>query len=749
MSSTTRLTWVAATLFLFVFPLTIHKPGMPGTIKADEGAYYLMARSLAEDGDLLCEAKDVARLGAEFPYLPAENVILMTDDGWQTAHFGKPYFYSLLAAPFAFLFHANGMVAFNMLLLMGMVGLGALYLARWNPDGVALLFSAGFFLLSNTWAYVFWMHTEIFNMFAATACLYLAFVPPPDALGAARGWRRVWARLRRADARAWLSGAAIVLAAYNKPQLAALGLPAWWLFARRDGWRGAARWAAGGAVAMLLLCAGSIALTGHASAYLGGERAGFKISDFTKVPFTPAEPVAPSGNAADGPAVAPATERPQNTWWWIFRTPPLEQRTLTNFGLFFVGRHTGLFLYAPFVLVALLLFLVHGRRSTERWLVLLSAALVALSFLLWIPFNWHGGGGFVGNRYFVNALPVFLFLVTRIQPVWSVVAAWALGGLLIGDIFFTPYGAMVPQPTLQSHTRNEPFTRFPLELTLGRQVPGYRGAGSDGVWFTGRRDQFLPHLDGMWIHGGQPVEIWARSRKPLSRPVFRVESPRTPNRVTLRMGDSVRELRFDSTEPGANATRVTLEPTPPTPREVDANGEPVEMYYYRMVVESAEMRIRPWEEAPNRDEPSGFLVGVILTYLGTEADLAVDIFRADWAEAPVPETMPAGSTLSVPVRVVNVSDSNWPSGGPTRVSLSYHWLDAEGRLVIGDGARSALPRDLPAGRAAQVELEIQTPAEAGNYQLRLNPVREQVAWFSDRHPESAPTFPVHIVPRGE
>src|SRR5690606_14114901 len=125
----------------------------------------------------------------------------------------------------------------------------------------------------------------------------------------------------------------------------------------------------------------SIALTGHASAYLGGERAGFKISDFTKVPFTPAEPVAPSGNAADGPAVAPATERPQNTWWWIFRTPPLEQRTLTNFGLFFVGRHTGLFLYAPFVLVALLLFLVHGRRSTERWLVLLSAALVALSFL--------------------------------------------------------------------------------------------------------------------------------------------------------------------------------------------------------------------------------------------------------------------------------------------------------------------------------------------------------------------------------
>ncbi len=741
MSSTTRLTWVAATLFLFIFPLTIHKPGMPGTIKADEGAYYLMARSLAEDGDLLCEAKDIARLGAEYPYLPAENVILMTDDGWKTAHFGKPWFYSLLAAPFAFLFHANGMVAFNMLLLMGMVGLGALYLARYNPDGVALLFAAGFFLLSNTWAYVFWMHTEILNMFAVTACLYFAFTPAPDGLGAGRGWRRHLDRLRGESGRAWLSGAVIVVAAYNKPQLAVLGLPALFVFARRGGWRGAGRWVAGAAAAGLLLCATSIALTGHASAYLGGERAGFKISDFTRVPFEPvADKPAPGGAAA-----AALSERPQNTWWWIFRLPPLDARTLPNLGLFFIGRHTGLFLYAPFVLVSLLLFLVHARRSRERWLILVAAAIVALSFLIWIPFNWHGGGGFVGNRYFVNALPVFLFLVTRITPPWSVAAAWALGGLLIGDIFFTPYGAMVPQPTLQSHTRNVPYTLFPLELTLGKQVPGYRGSGADGAWFTGRKDQFLPHQDGMWIHGGQPVEIWARARKPLVRPVFRVESPRVPNRVRLKMEDDRRELVFDSTAPGANATLVTLEPTTPKPSVVDVEDRLADVYHYRMVVESEAMRIRPWEEAPNRDEVSGFFVGVILTYLGTEADLAVDIFRAEWAEAPVPPTLPAGAQITIPVRVINVSDSNWPAGGPTRVTLSYHWLDARGEVVVGDGARTLLPRDLAPRKAAQVDLKVQVPDQPGDYFLRLNPVREHVAWFSDRHPESAPLFPVRVV----
>ena len=67
-----------------------------------------------------------------------------------------------------------------------------------------------------------------------------------------------------------------------------------------------------------------------------------------------------------------------------------------------------------------------------RWLTLLSLASVALFFLIWIPFNWHGGGGFVGNRYFVNVYPGFLFLVTRIRPTWITAAGYGLAGLLLG-----------------------------------------------------------------------------------------------------------------------------------------------------------------------------------------------------------------------------------------------------------------------------------------------------------------------------
>ena len=162
-------------LFLLVFPLTLAKPGVPVTLKADEGAYYLMALSLARDADLRLELRDVERVFREFPYRPVQNVILMTDDGWRTIYYGKPYVYSLFAAPFARLWGANGMLFLNLALTVAMVWMAADYLARFNDAGVAAIFAAGFVLVSAGFAYSFWLQPEVFNMAAVALCLYLAF----------------------------------------------------------------------------------------------------------------------------------------------------------------------------------------------------------------------------------------------------------------------------------------------------------------------------------------------------------------------------------------------------------------------------------------------------------------------------------------------------------------------------------------------------------------------------------------------
>ena len=144
MSRPVLLVLVCLSLFLVLFPLAVGKPGLPTHLKADEAAYYLMSLSLARDHDLRCETKDLHRLYDEFP-VDVRNLILSSPDGWKTVYFAKPYVYSLLAMPFAALFGANGMVAFNMALLLLAVALATVYLSRFNPGWLAALYAGGFF----------------------------------------------------------------------------------------------------------------------------------------------------------------------------------------------------------------------------------------------------------------------------------------------------------------------------------------------------------------------------------------------------------------------------------------------------------------------------------------------------------------------------------------------------------------------------------------------------------------------------
>ena len=47
-----------------------------------------------------------------------------------------------------------------------------------------------------------------------------------------------------------------------------------------------------------------------------------------------------------------------------------------------------------------------------------------------------GGGGFIGNRYFSNAYPAFIFVVTAVRPVWLTLAGTSLASALLGSILF-------------------------------------------------------------------------------------------------------------------------------------------------------------------------------------------------------------------------------------------------------------------------------------------------------------------------
>ncbi len=733
-----RLALSSVTLFFFLFPLTLGKPGLPAHLKADEAAYYLMALSLAHDGDVRLEVRDIDRLFKEFPFQPANNLILMTDDGWRTVYYAKPYIYSLFAAPLAAFFGANGLVAFNMLLLMAMIWMGTLYLRRFNADATAALFSAGFFLLSAAFSYAFWIQPEVFNMAAVAACLFFG-LPREDTPS------------RRFLVFAALSGAALVLAAYNKPMIAAVGVAPLWSYLRRRQWPAIGAWLLGSLLSLGAVTGISTALTGHPSSYLGVTRQGVTVCEPGRMPIEPPAPAAGTragGTAGQGEAAAAAQSPTGNSWSWLVRVPDTTWGELfENIGYFLWGRHTGLLLYLPFGALAVVLFLLHGRGSSERWLLLLSLAAVALFFLVFIAWNWQGGGGFIGNRYFINVYPGFLFLVTQIRPRWTVGLAYAAAGLFIGPLLFTPFGAGGPEPTLQSHVRNAPLRFFPLELSL-RNVPGYERITMGDLRVVGRKDLVLSQGGSIWLRGASRVELYFLSPEPIEQAVFHVRSLAPRNRVTLRMGEAKEELALQRNE----ERRVELRPG--RPYKVRSQGGR-RVYVYRLVANPRTGRIRHWTRfyppnscpyfAEDSSRRENFFVGAELTYMGSGRHLGADLYELRWGKIVAPRQVRAGQAFTVATRLFNRSGRAWTGEGAARVNLSYHWL-RDGKVVVQDGERTPLPLPVVPGGRVSVRQRVVAPARPGVYVLELDPVFENVAWFSDRNGRNTYRAEIEVLP---
>ena len=730
MSSRARLALSLLSLALVAFPLALAKPGLPPNLKADESAYLMMASSLAADGDLRLGPEDVERVFREFPFGPVQNLIVMSDDGWRTVYFGKPWLYSLFGAPFVALFGANGLLLVNALLMAGMVWLGFLHLRRYNDEGLAALFAAAFFLGSAAFAYLFWLQPEVFNMAAVTAGLYL-------------GLHSGVGRDRRGLARAALAGCLLVLAAYNKPVLAAVGLPVGVARLRERRWPELAAWLAGGTLTLGALAGLGTLLTGHPSSYLGVARRAITLCAPGEVPVAPeAPPTAPAEPDED--------TAPSNAWAWLFRVPDVRPAALAqNVGYFLWGRHTGLIPYLPFAVVALGLFVAHPRRSAERWALLAALVAVALFFLLFVPLNWHGGGGFIGNRYFVAVYPAFLFLVTRVGA-GGLAAGCAAAGFALVPILLTPFGAAVPEPTLQAHARNLPFRLLPLELSL-RNVPGYERVELGELRVVGRRDVLLPRGEALWIRGASPVELLLLAERPLAELAVRVETSVPGDRIRLELDGDRHELQATG-----GAERVVLRPARSPRRRRVGEGE---AYVHRLEVRTGSGTPRPWVRRlpPNpcpafaRGDELGesFYLGAALTLLGAPAALEADVFALEWTVAAPPLRVAAGEAFTVPVDVKNTSGADWRAGGAARVKLAYHWRDAGGELLVWDGERTELPLPLARGGAATVALRVVAPERGGRHQLELDAVFEHVAWFSQRHPASLRAVPVEVGEQGD
>jgi glycosyl transferase family 87 len=552
---------------------------------ADGAVYYTMALSLAEDGDLRYEARDALRVRRDVPSGAQGIFLKRTDGGWtlgrasgfpyvhrfrwnrpeeRPIYFAKAFLYPLVAAPLVKLTGPRGLFLLNAASLGVALLFGYSELRRRTTPGRALAGALVLFLATVTPVYLFWPQPEMLNLGLVAASLW--------------AWRRE---------RPLLAAVLLGAVAYSKPYNVLLALPLGLeplLMGGRPWPRRlleATRRALVTAATTLFFFGLNAAVTGEMN-YQGGERKTF----YGVLPFE-AHGVT-FGNSGQwmrtdtlGPLVQGEDKEPQPRGTAPAR-PRAEIRAsfLRNLGYFWIGRFGGaLPYYAPAVL-ALLVFLAVGPRTLAGWLAVVTLVISWLFYITQIPDNWYGGGGTVGNRYFLNLLPLaVLFWPPGREGLVAGVGGAASAALLL-PIWAAPvFHSLRPG----DHSMHGAFRLLPAELTMLNDLgvcaepwrkkrpygdtegdPRRPGSADPRAYFLYFMDDgtygkdSLDGTEGFWLHGGTSGEVVLRSLEPVRRMTLRVTGGPAGDEVTLRQGGQERTL---SVGPGASA-EAALEPGP-------------------------------------------------------------------------------------------------------------------------------------------------------------------------------------------
>jgi hypothetical protein len=134
------------------------------------------------------------------------------------------------------------------------------------------------------------------------------------------------------------------------------------------------------------------------------------------------------------------------------------------------------------------------------------------------------------------------------------------------------------------------------------------------------------------------------------------------------------------------------------------------------------------------------LLPILLAFFGcggeSSSKLPLVGFKVEFGKHDIPTEMIVDQTISPEVAIKNASSKTWPNKpdprGRNAVNFSYHWLDRKRQMVVFDGLRTPLPRDLNPGESVTLRALIRAPEKPGEYLLHVTLVQEAVAWFSDR-----------------
>jgi len=432
----------------------------------DAATYYSLGHSLADDFDFEYQRQDLVRVWKEFPGGP-EGLFLKRGSNAHI-YYAKSFIYPLLASPFIWLFGTSGFLVFNALLMTASFGCAYAFLSARSHPVAALIFAFAFCFVSVAPVYMIQIAPDFFNF----AIVLFAFffwcykeVNPPVTETTPWTWKTRWLLSPRSDV---VAAALLGIAMFSKPTQIMLIVPLAASALLRSQWVRSARIVVVFFVVAIGLFALNIAVTGEWN-YQSGDRKTFYSVARTPggesrdgFPFQDERHTFDSTGLGDRSGGGVLTDVlltrdallevfPHNLWYFVF------------------GRHSGFAIYFfPGVLAALLFLWATRDRAIWQWMTFLAGVGSAVVLLLYMPYTYSGGGGPVGNRYFLGSYGVFLFLVPPLQTAVAGLIATAVSAMFVAPILSNPFYA-VSHP--QDHSKTGLFRWLPTELTMVNDLP--------------------------------------------------------------------------------------------------------------------------------------------------------------------------------------------------------------------------------------------------------------------------------------
>jgi hypothetical protein len=255
--------------------------------------------------------------------------------------------------------------------------------------------------------------------------------------------------------------------------------------------------------------------------------------------------------------------------------------------------------------------------------------MTAAVLLIYMPFTWSGGGGPVGNRYFLGTYGVFLFLVPPMQAAIGGLVTMAISALFVSTIISGPFFA-TRNPA--EHAKTGLFRWLPTELTMVNDLPinvvpsrirqPLGGTPSILAYFLDD-NVFNREGDAFWVRGESTADILLRARIQNEADVAGVEVSRSlkiqkltailetgpkPDRVVISTGGDRRIVDM------APSSQQTIELAMPHGMPYKYDPRFPTNYVYMVSISSSSGFVPMFENGANDSRFLGVMVRLIPTY---------------------------------------------------------------------------------------------------------------------------------------